>query len=205
MSIQFLYFDLGNVLVRFDADRMLRQIGDLVGMTAGEMKGAIYDTGLTPQYELGRLSTDQYYEAFCAAAKCRPDRQRMAAAAAEIFDLNVPVLPLVAQLRQAGYPLGILSNTCPIHWEYCVNRYRILTEGFLVHALSYRIGALKPDAAIYRAAAELAGRQPEEIFFVDDTPGHVVGARAAGFDAVPFTTAEALADELRRRGMRFNY
>jgi glucose-1-phosphatase len=205
MSIQFLYFDLGNVLVRFDADRMLRQIGELVGMTAGEVKAAIYDTGLAPQYELGRLSTDQYYEAFCAAVKCRPDRQQMATAAAEIFDLNLPVLPLVAQLRQAGYRLGVLSNTCPIHWEYCADRYRILTEGFSVHALSYRIGVLKPDAAIFLAAAELASQRPEEIFFVDDTPGHVAGARAAGFDAVQFTTAEALAADLRRRGIRFNY
>jgi glucose-1-phosphatase len=205
MSLKFLYFDLGNVLVNFDADRMLRQVGELVGMTAGEILAALYETGLTQQYELGRLSTDEYYEAVCAATKCRPDREQLARAAADIFAPNLPVLPLVAQLRQAGYPLGVLSNTCPIHWDYCADRYRFLTEGFSVHALSYRIGALKPDAAIFRAAADLAGHRAEDIFFVDDTPGHVEGARAAGFDAVPFTSAEALAIDLRRRGIGFNY
>ena len=84
--------------------------------------------------------------------------------------------PLVAQLAHAGYPMGILSNTCPIHWEYCFGRYRFLDELFRVHALSYRIGAVKPDAAIFRAAAEMASYRPEEIFFVDDLPGHVAGA-----------------------------
>ena len=64
---------------------------------------------------------------------------------------------------------------------------------------------MKPDAAIFHAAAELCGYRPEEIFFVDDLPGHVAGARAAGFDAVQFTSAEALSAELRRRGIRFNY
>ena len=115
------------------------------------------------------------------------------------------MLPIVAQLRQAGYPLGILSNTCEIHWEYCRRQYRILSEGFAVHALSYKIGAVKPDAAIFQAAAKLAGHRPEEIFFVDDIAGHVAGARAAGFDAVQFTSAEALANDLRQRGIRFNY
>ena len=76
-------------------------------------------------------------------------------AAAEIFQLNLPVLPMVAQLRQAGYPMGILSNTCEMHWDYCFEHYRIVSEGFGVHALSYEIGAIKPDAAIFRAAAEV--------------------------------------------------
>jgi len=127
------------------------------------------------------------------------------AAAAEIFELNLPVLPIVAQLRQAGYPMGILSNTCETHWEYCRRHYRIVSEGFGVYALSYKLGAVKPDAAIFHAAAELAGCRPEEIFFVDDIAGHVAGARAVGFDAVQFTTAEGLASDLRQRGIRFNY
>ena len=71
--------------------------------------------------------------------------------------------------------------------------------------LSFRIGAVKPEVAIFQAAAEMAGCRAEEIFFVDDLPGHVAGARAAGFDAVQFVGAERLAEELRRREIRCNY
>ena len=56
-----------------------------------------------------------------------------------------------------------------------------------------------------KAAAEMAGCQPQEIFFADDIPGHVAGARAVGFDAVQFTSAAALAEDLRARGIQFNY
>ena len=177
MRPKFLYFDLGKVLVDFSVDQMLRQMAAVADITPQRVRETIFDGGLMREHECGRLSCREFYEAFCAAAGSRPDFARLSAAAAEIFTLNLPMLPLVAQLRQAGHAMGILSNTCETHWPYCHHRYRIVAEGFAVHALSYRIGAMKPDAAIFQAAAGLCGHRPEEIFFVDDLPGHVAGAR----------------------------
>jgi len=205
MLPKFLYFDLGKVLVDFSIQRMLEQMAAVSGVTPEAVRQVLYGNGLMRLHETGRISTRELYDAFCTATGCRADFQQLIAAATDIFELNLPVLPLVAQLRQAGYPLGILSNTCETHWEYCYHRFGVVREGFVVHTLSHRIGALKPDAAIFLAAAELAGCSPDEIFFVDDIAGHVAGARAVGFDAVQFTTAAALAEELRRRGLRFNY
>ena len=71
--------------------------------------------------------------------------------------------------------------------------------------LSYEMRALKPEAKIYAAAAELAGVPPGEIFFCDDIMGHVTAARAAGFDAVQYTSTPALLAELYGRGVRLNY
>ena len=71
--------------------------------------------------------------------------------------------------------------------------------------MSFEIGALKPDAAIFCKAVELAGCRPEEVFYVDDIAGHVAGARAVGFDAVQYTTTLELVRELRNRGVEFNY
>ncbi|NLF08407.1 MAG: HAD family phosphatase [Pirellulaceae bacterium] len=205
MPPKFIYFDLGKVLVDFSVDRMLAQVGAAAGVAPETVRDALFRDGLMLEHESGRLDSRGLYEEFCRSTGKRPDYDAVIAAAAGIFSLNTPMLPLVAQLGQTGRPLGILSNTCETHWEYCYARYRIVAEGFSVYALSYRIGAVKPDAAIFHAAAELAGHAPEDIFFVDDRPEHVAGAKAAGFDAVQFTTAAALAGELRQRGVRFNY
>jgi FMN phosphatase YigB (HAD superfamily) len=205
MQPKFLYFDLGKVLVDFSYDQMLAQIGDVAEIEPEVARAAIFDGDLLHRLESGRLSSAEFYEAFCAATGSRPEFAALAAAASEIFSLNLPVVPIVAQLQQAGYRLGVLSNTCEIHWDYCRSRYRIVGDGFGVHTLSFRVGAAKPEAAMFRAAAELAATRPEDIFYVDDMPQHVAGARAVGFDAVQFTTARALAGELRRRGLRWNY
>jgi HAD superfamily hydrolase (TIGR01549 family) len=109
-------------------------------------------------------------------------------------------------LEDAGLRLGILSNTSPCHWEFLLRQdYGILPRCFKVHALSFEIGAMKPEPKIYQAAAELAGVAPQEIFFCDDIAAHVSAAREAGFDAEPYTTTPALVADLRRRGVRFNY
>ena len=205
MQLKFFYFDLGKVLVDFSVERMLRQVAQVADISEEQARAALFDQGLMRLHETGQLSSREFHERFCEATGRRPGFERLAAAATEIFTLNLPMLPLVAQLRQAGYAMGILSNTCEIHWPYCMAHYRIIAEDFDHYVLSYEVGASKPDAAIFLAAAERAGVRPDEIFFVDDIAGHVAGARAVGFDAVQFTTAEALAGELRRRGVRFNY
>jgi len=205
MPPRFLYFDLGKVLIEFDTPRMIGQVAELCGVEPEDVIRAVVDSGLQRRYELGELSSREFYEEFCRQIGRRPAYDALALAASDIFGLNLPMVPVVAQLAQAGHRLGILSNTCENHWEYCTRRFAIVADTFQVAVLSYRVGALKPDPRIYRAAAKAADCGPEEIFFVDDTPGHVEGARAAGFDAVVYTTAPALVAELRGRGLRFNY
>ncbi len=138
---QFLYFDLGKVLVDFSLERMLEQVGAVAGVSAERAHEILYADGLMQRHETGRLDSRGLYEAFCTAAGSRPDYDALLRATNEIFTLNLPVLPLVAELGQTGYPLGILSNTCETHWDYCHARFRIVAEGFSVYALSHRIGA----------------------------------------------------------------
>lgn len=203
--IKFLYFDLGKVLLDFGVLQMCRQMGQVAGLDYEQVREVLFDTGLEARYELGQITEDQFYRAFCEQTNSRPDKPALVSAASDFFELNVEILPVVAQLQSAGHRMGILSNTCHSHWEHCRRRFTIVAEGFSVHALSFRIGALKPDEDIFRAAAELAQVAPEEIFFTDDVAGHVTAAQAVGFDAVQYTSARRLAGELRKRGIRFNY
>jgi glucose-1-phosphatase len=205
MHPRFIYFDMGRVLVNFSVERMLQQISDVSNMPVEKVQATVFDAGLMYQFEAGGVDVPEFYETFCKAIGSRPDFYALQRAVTEIFEVNLPVTPIAAQLRQAGYPMGILSNTCEPHWQYCSTHYRIVGDNFLVHALSCRLHAMKPDIAIFQAAADLAGYRPEEIFFVDDVAGHVAGAKAAGFDAVQYTTAAQLAADLRQRGVRFNY
>lgn len=205
MSIRFIYFDLGMVIVRFSLDRMFRQMGDVTGLAPARVRELLFDTGLQQQLEVGRITLPEFFDRFCQAGGVRPRYDDLLLAANAIFELNTPIVPVIGGLVQAGYRLGILSNTCENHWVYCRDRYRLLADDFAVQALSYEIRAMKPDLTIYRAAAELAGVPPEAIFFTDDLPANVEGARQAGWNAFCFTGAAALADALRAAGVRFNY
>jgi len=161
---KFLYFDLGKVLVDFDTEVMCRQIAELAGVDVPAVRKILFEGELQRRSELGQISGEQFHEIFCRQTARQVDAALLEHAASAIFEINVSIIPVVAQLSQAGHRLGILSNTSQAHWQHCRDRFRILTEGFEVYTLSYRVGAMKPDTAIYRVAAELAGVRPEEIF-----------------------------------------
>jgi len=194
------------VVLYFDHDLACRQMAAVSNLSTEQVRDFVFASGLERQYELGMIDDREFYERFCALAGVRPDMAALLRAGSDIFRLNVPVMSVVAALDSAGYRLGLLSNTCPAHWAYCgQGRFGLIKRAFSIYALSFQLGALKPDAKIYLAAAKLAGAGPEEIFFVDDIAEHVTGACAAGFDAVQFTTVPQLVADLRARGLAFNY
>ncbi len=204
MTPKFIYFDLGKVLVDFSFEQMCRQMGAAAGIEPQRVQ-AVLAAGLQADYETGKLDSRAAHEIFCRQTGTRPDYEAFSLACNDIFTPIDSMLPLVAQLYQAGHRLGILSNTCEGHWNYCLRRYTMLREFFSVFALSYQIGAVKPETAIFHRAAELAGCQPEEIFYVDDLSGHVTAARSVGFDAVVYQSTAQTVKELRKRGVEFNY
>lgn len=203
--IEFIYLDLGRVIINFDNDRMCRQMADVSDVPSNHVREILFQTGLQRGFELGMIGIDEFFERYCQLLGKRVERDRLFYAANDIFWLNLPMLPIVAQLQAAGWPLGILSNTCSVHFDWCRSHYAILQEGFRCYALSCELHALKPDRAIFEAAARLANVPPEKIFFTDDIPAHTDAAREFGFDAVPFQSARQLAVELRKRGIYINY
>jgi len=199
---KFLYFDLGNVLLFFDHRRAARQMAAAAGVPAELVWEVVFASGLEHRYEAGEVSTTEFFEIFCRETNSRPDYQSLAAAAGDIFEPNSPVIDLLARLSAAGRRVGLLSNTCELHWNHFASGcYPPIPEAFHSVVLSFRAKAMKPEARIYAHAAELAGVAPSEIFFVDDVAGHVASVRDFGFDAVQYTTPEALVAELATRGL----
>lgn len=199
----FLYFDLGNVVCPFDYSVAVRQMAGVAGVLPAVIQEVVFDSGLENAYEQGDMTTQQFYEAFCQRIGKRPDSEALLVASSDMFRLDEAVAELILQLRKSGHRTGLLSNTCEAHWRFCADRkFPILQQLFEVTALSYELRAMKPDPAIYRGAADLAGVAPGEIFFVDDRADNVEGARRAGFDAVLFAGAADLAAALAGRGVR---
>jgi FMN phosphatase YigB (HAD superfamily) len=201
----FIYFDLGNVLLNFSHERACRQMGQVAGVAPERVREVVFDSGLQDHFEAGRLSGPEFHETFCRETGSQPAYNALAFASGDIFWVNVAVKAILSSLHAAGHRLGLLSNTCDWHWNVAAGgRFRLIPEVFDVVALSFRLHSIKPEGMIFDRAAELAGVAPADIFFVDDRPENVAAARAAGFDAVAYTTPATLAADLRQRGFRFN-
>lgn len=202
MRPEFIFLDLGNVIVNFDRARSYRQMAVVADVDEGRVRKAIEDGGLQEAIERGGIDWPAFHEEFCRRTGSSPCPDALARATSDMFDLNVAILPVIAGIERAGIPIGILSNTCGIHWEHLLSSgYAVLPGHVAATVLSHEVGAIKPEPAIYEQAAELVGVAPERIFFCDDILSHVEAARRAGWDAELFTTSSALIDALDRRGV----
>lgn len=202
----FFYFDIGNVLLAFDHERMVRQMAAVAGVDTAVVRDAIFSGGDRAsaqwRFEAGDLSEDDYYEHLCDALGVRPPRAKLELAASDIFEPIDATMRLVERLRAVGHRLGLLSNTNGVHWRFFRDgRYPTLATAFEVGVGSFEARSMKPDARIFEIAVERAGVPKEEVFFADDREENVAGAIAYGIDAVRFTGAEALEVELRARGV----
>lgn len=201
MPPEFIYLDLGNVIATFDRERAFQAMAGVSGADVAAVRQVVMG-GLQADLEAGQIDWAGFHGEFCRLTGTRPDAAALAAAAADMFELNVEILPVVAKLERAGVPAGILSNTCDVHWRHLLDRgWGILPGAFRPIVLSHEERAAKPEQAIFAVAAERAGVAPGRIFFTDDLPEHVAAARTAGWDAEPYTTAAALTDQLARRGL----
>jgi FMN phosphatase YigB (HAD superfamily) len=212
MTPKVIYFDLGNVLVSFSHERMCEQMAEVAGVPLEVVRDAVFggDDAHNAQvrYETGHIDSDGYFDYFCRATGSRPDRQALERAFCDIFAPIDETWKLVERLVASGHNLAILSNTNSQQWNWCTDgRFPILAgagragAAFGMAVLSFEVNSMKPDRAIYDAAVERAGASPREVFFVDDRAENVVGAQAAGLDAVQFTDADQLVVDLRQRGI----
>ena len=203
MPPEFIYFDLGNVLLNFDRQQQYRQLADVAGVSLDVACQAV-EGPVNNAVESGQMSTQDLYEHFCQATGSRPEPAAVKQAWDDFFYLNVPILPLLVQLRRAGHRMGILSNTSESHWQFVTDgRYSLLSHYFEIAILSYEVGVMKPEAKIYEAAIEAVGIAPEKIFFMDDREENVTGAIECGIDAVVFRDTPTLVADLAERGVEF--
>jgi HAD superfamily hydrolase (TIGR01509 family) len=193
-------FDMGNVLVHFSHERMCAQMGALCEKSAAEIQEVLFDTGLQADFERGRFSEVDLHRRFEQAVGTTVDFEALKRAGADIFQLNSPMPGLLDTLKEQGYRLVLLSNTSITHFEWVWDQFEVLQK-FDDHVASCRVGAIKPEAAIFEAALEKIDCDPAECFYTDDIALYVETARNFGLQAEVFTDEETLRKHLGQLGV----
>ena len=191
-------FDLGNVLVFFSFPKMLKQMAACTGLSEKQIQQHFFETKVRENYEAGQMTTDQLVESFRSVAKKPFTKTAFLDAISDIFTPNEPIFPILHELKQRGHQMFLLSNTCEAHFEFLLPRTPVL-DLFDHHILSYKVGAAKPHPSIYHAVLVEAHVAPEYMFYTDDIPEFVAGAKKLDIDAELFTDVKQLEKQLVAR------
>jgi putative hydrolase of the HAD superfamily len=200
IMIKAVVFDLGGVIVPLDFPRGYRAIERLCPYEAGEIQRRIMSTGLVNRLETGQMEAREFASVISERLGLRLSFEEFADLWSSIFPPHTLVPESLLATLARRYRLLLLSNTNAIHFPYVQRNYTLLKH-FHGFVLSYEVGVMKPDAAIYATAALRANCQPEECLFIDDLEENVEGARRTGMQSVRFDSVERLQKDLLARGI----
>lgn len=190
---EFVYFDLGNVLLYFDHDLAFRRMAKLAGVTPPEMRSAVMDTELQIEYETGLIGGRDFVDRIASHLNKPLDTELILEAAADMFIPNAHILPVLQRVHDMGLPMGLLSNTCEAHWQWIMRvGYPQVRDWFGPVILSYEAKSMKPDSRIYEVAEQEAGYSGSSLFFTDDRHDNIHSAAQRGWQTEVFVNADRL-------------
>ena len=202
----FVIFDLGNVLVHIAPEAFLQTLGIDTPDNRTYYQKKITD--IVKAYERGDETTNQFFARLDklfnppeASSSHRHGGNRVYSAddfrRAMLAIIGRPVAGMEEIVRNlsARVPLGLLSNTNPLHFDSCMEHLASL-QFIPSHFLSYRLKSLKPDAKIFEQAVELLQLDAGDIFYIDDIRENVDAARRVGLNGHLFVGFEDLRERL---------
>lgn len=198
--IEAVVFDVGNVLVEWDRRRpYLNHFTDPAELDW--FLDEVIPLSWHAQHDAGRSAAELVAERSALFPDYAPLIHDWFARFNESIPGPIPgTAELVEQLHAHGMPLYAITNFGAETWAgfsptfTLAGRFRdIVVSG--VEKLA------KPDPAIFALAARRFGHAPSAMLFVDDSLANVESARACGWQAHHFSSADRLAQELRSRGL----
>jgi 2-haloacid dehalogenase len=202
-AVDTVIFDLGGVLIDWDPRYLYRTlfVGDEPGME--RFLAEVANAAWNGEMDGGKPFAEGVAELI---ARHPHERERIEAYHARWLEMiGGPIHGTVAileDLAARGVPLYAITN-----WSaetFALTRrepaYAFL-DLFREIFVSGELRLMKPEPAIFRHALSRIGREAPQCLFIDDVEKNVAGAAAVGLAVHLFTTPEALAADLRTRGL----
>jgi putative hydrolase of the HAD superfamily len=201
--VAWVVFDYGGVLCAPPSATAKDALAGLIGVASADLWPAYWQH--RPPYVDGRAGDIDYWHAVCRQLGRPPADAELVRRLVELdvrawSEVDQRVLGVVRDLAADGTDLAILSNA-----PGCLARFvdrQSWAELFRWRCFSVDLGMAKPDPAIFEGLCELLGARPDEVLFVDDRIANVRAAQGIGVEALLFTGADGLRDQVaafRRR------
>ena len=199
MGIEAVVFDIGNVLIEWNPERVYDRV---IGV---ERRKAMFDAvdlhGMNDQVDRGQ----NWYDAVSECAAQNPEwhdeimmwHERWLEMASPAIDHSVRLL---RALRSKGVPVFALSNFGIQTFEIGEREYPFLEE-FDRRYISGHMGEVKPEPEIYRMLEDDCGVAPTALLFADDRADNIAAAAARGWNTHLFTDPQGFAVRLVAEGL----
>lgn len=199
-EISHIVFDIGKVLIHYDPNIPFGRL-----IPDAEERKWFFDNVCTHEWNIEQDRGRTWKEAEAQAIAAHPDHAENIRNFRRHWNAMVPhayedSVALMDRLIDAGHDVTMLTNFAADTFVEARQRFPFLHRPRGV-TVSGEVHQIKPDRAIYDLHAASFGLDPAATLFIDDSQPNVDGAIAAGWQAVLFTGADKLEQDLKKFGI----
>lgn len=188
-------FDLGNVIVDIDFNRVLGAWSDLSRVPLASLKQSFKMGDAFHQHERGEISDEAFAEALCQEMDLSLSYAQFSHGWQAVFvALRPEVIDIMHKLREQGHRVVVLSNTNRLHTTFWPEEYPEIRQAADHIYLSQDLGMRKPEARIYQHVLRQEGFSASDAVFFDDNADNIEGARQLGLTSIQVTDKSTIPD-----------
>lgn len=197
-EIDNIIFDLGNVIIRLDIEATTRAFQKIYDTNYESAMEKLEEEGVFNAYEKGEISTLSFFKQLQQQSEKEISKDILEDAWNAML-LDIPDDRYQLLLNAKGeFRTFCLSNTNETHidWIYAMLKeskgIANLNDYFEKVYLSHEMGMRKPDVEIFDKVLQDNSLDPGRTLFIDDTAGHLEGAKKAGIKVLHLTSFRLL-------------
>ena len=201
-GIDNIIFDLGMVVIDLEMDATTNSFKSLFGDAYDESMSALSKKQHFENYETGQISTNEFVAGIQSLLSVKGQEHRIISA----WNAMLKTIPeqnfRILKAAMANYRTFCLSNTNELHIDFIYHylkrekQMENLDDYFEKVYLSHEIQLRKPNEDIFEFVIKQNDLVPERTLFIDDTAGHLEGAKKVGLQTYHLQAPEKLEDIL---------
>lgn len=199
--IKAICFDLDGVYFLNGKDNFIKALVSL-GVSEDEAKRVFLKSEeMNEVYKKGQMSDDEFWGWADKEWHLNMTPAQYIDILISGYEVNQEAEQYVKEVKKHGYKTVICSNNFPARINGLQERFGFLND-FDTIALSYEVGANKPDKKLYESLIEKSGVEPKEIFYSDDYVPAVTAAKDLGINAFLYTDFDSFIKQLENLGIK---
>ena len=205
-----LVFDMGNVLIEWNSEKILKAITEDIHLQ-DLLRKEVFETGLWVETDEGVKTREEVIEIITGklGEDYRNEITQLLRYWYKYVDVFTKVQDRIIELSKSGYSIYILSNTAFTFYDLVKEGYLPATSDAKGMVLSCEEKVLKPDEKIYNILLERYNLDPHNTMFFDDLPENIWGAARCGINGFVveneselLTYLDMLREEMNWRQLR---
>jgi len=179
-----LLFDVGNVLITVDFERVLAQWARQAGVDVDGLRERFVVSPEYEQHERGEIDAKTFFESLRHALDIDLSDDHFLEGWNAIFVDEVSGIRSLLEHACRQLPTYAFSNTNAAHYAVWSKRFSDLFDNFSGVFTSCGLTRRKPEPEAYLTVARQMGVAPDHVLFFDDSLENVESARRLGMPSV---------------------